>query len=331
MKNLKKLLILVTFSFSILIFDSCNKEDLHDHNDIAQDHNDNWDDDSNDDVSGDDDNTAGNDDSGQEEGSITLYKVEGEHIIKVQDYDVTGQNLAYQKDTQKHQDIWNLVKKVVPMSFRSKMSQFLIYNGEQNGSAGFVFPTSTDLSKWQMAIAIDYPDTDDLIHTVIHEFGHILTLSNKQVNASIMANSCSNYHTGEGCANADSYINKSYQKFWADIWGDFQKGQDSETAAEEFYNKYQNRFVTQYASTNPGEDIAEVFAYFVMRSNSAEGNTIADKKMQLLYDYNETVELRNYARKNISFSSKSRKNGAYEMWKPRSFKTTHKSCVRGLH
>ena len=49
--------------------------------------------------------------------------------------------------------------------------------------------------------------------------------------------------------------------FWKE---DFKASQDQEE--DDFYSGNENNFVTDYAATNPGEDIAESFAFFVLQS-----------------------------------------------------------------
>ncbi|MBI3151573.1 MAG: hypothetical protein HYZ21_05540, partial [Chloroflexi bacterium] len=55
--------------------------------------------------------------------------------------------------------------------------------------------------------------------------------------------------------------------------------------------KYEDRFVTSYAATNPEEDIAEAFTFFVFGPTPA-GDTIAEKKVLFFYQYPELIELR---------------------------------------
>ena len=86
---------------------------------------------------------------------------------------------------------------------------------------------------------------------------------------------------------------------WTDIWNEYQQGQGSVSALQSFYNRHRVRFVTNYAATNPGEDIAEVFATFVTMSTRPEGNTIAERKILLMYDEPELVQLRTYIRNNL--------------------------------
>ena len=317
MRKLKHLLAIAILIVSISLFNSCSKDDSF-NNDFNSGFVDSTGNSSGDTNSGNDNSDNGNNNPSGEEGEITLYRVQGESIVKITDYNVTGQDLNYQQDTQKHQELWDLVKKVMPASYRTKMSEFLIYNGDVSGSAGFVFETASDLSKWRMGIAINYADDQqELTYTVIHEFGHILTLNNDQVNASISQNSCSTYFTGEGCSKTASYINKLQSQYWVDIWSEFQTAQNSQTGMQQFYNANSNRFVTQYAATNPGEDIAEVFATFITRNGGVNGNSIAEQKIQLMYNHSELVSLRNYIRGNLGGATK---NGRSLLPSPGSWK-----------
>lgn len=269
--------------------------------------------------------------SGEE---ITLYKVDGDQIIKVKDFDVKGAELELQKDVQKHQEIWNLVKKIVPLSHRSKMSDFLIYAGANSGTAGFVVETNADLSKWKMGIAIDiaydggFNAGNELSYTIIHEFGHILTLDNTQLDASVSQNDCANYYPGEGCARSNSYINKLFSNYWAGIHGEHQDAMnEGDDALRQFYDKYQSHFVTDYAATNPGEDIAEVFAFFVTKPDRPSGNAVSDQKINLLYDHPELVTLRNEIRNNLAGFGKNRSLlPTPGSWKRAHSLSTHTKC-----
>ncbi len=318
MKSLQKLKLILIVFFALVLTQSCDRDDLVDQfnfDDPAEISGDDFDDDDfNDDDFDDDDSSADDDathnddhyDSDGGDGSITLYKVSGTSITKIQDYEVSGQLKEAQNDVAKHQEIWELVKKIVPENYMSKIDEFVLYWGENDGSAGYVVENAEDLSVWKMGIAIDYAyeggfNADgELAYTIIHEFGHILTLDNTQVDASISENNCQNYFTGEGCAKTNAYINQIQTRFWADIWSDYQDASDSESGMQGFYEKYSDRFVTQYAATNPGEDIAEVFATFVTSNSSANGNTIANQKIQLMYDYPELIALRDFIRGNTA-------------------------------
>lgn len=316
MKLFKNIIWIVLFSTSVVFFNSCSKET----NPVTAD------------VVGDNGNDGSDDGSGSgsgqltgSQGEITKYKVENGSISKIGDYKVSGKDLDYQKDVAKHNQIWELVKKIVPENQLVKMSEFMIYNGEVTGSAGYVVERSSDLSKWQMGIAINFAFEGgfnaggELAYTIIHEFGHILTLNDVQLNSAISEANCTNYYPGEGCAKSNSYINELYQKYWKDIADEHRKAQEDQSSQQKFYNKYQSRFVTAYASTNPGEDIAEVFTNFVVKKDKPSGATIAEKKMLLMYDRTALVDFRNHIRKNLNLRGRGA-NASFELPKPGAWK-----------
>lgn len=238
-------------------------------------------------------------------GEVTLYQVNGDKITVVKDYEVSGRELEFQNDRDKHQLIWDLTRKIIPLSHRNKVDKFLIYTGESSQTAGFVNPINNDLSKWRMGIAIDYAfeggfnANKELSHTIIHEFGHILSLNNAQVNASVAEGNCNGFHLQEGCAKQGSYLHAIYTRFWADIYAEYRdKHKEGQTRMDQFYRKYQDHFVTEYASTNLVEDFAEVFAVFVSQNQKPPASSIANKKVLMLYEYPELVDLRNQIRGN---------------------------------
>lgn len=321
MKRPQRLKWILLVFLAILTVQSCQKDDGPiDPDPITETSGTDGDNDSNGDGNADNgDGTDGNGDGNSRDGSgtdtgeggITLYKVEGPDLVKRTDYKVTGTDLELQNDTKKHDEVWGLVKKIVPESHLARIGEFMIFSGEGNGTAGYVFPIANDLSKWQMGIAMDFAYEGgfnaggELAYTIIHEFGHILTLDIDQVDASISQNDCNNYFVGEGCAKTGSYINKLHSHYWADIWGEFQAAGDSGEKMEQFYQKHEDRYVTAYASTNPAEDIAEVFATFVTRKGGVNGNSMAEQKIQLMYDHPELISLRDFVRGNMA-SSKGR-------------------------
>jgi len=255
-----------------------------------------------------------------EEGGITLYSVDGYNINKTTDYKVADNLVELQKDSQKHSEIWDLISKVVPNNYITFFNEYIVITGEESGIAGYVVQTTHDLTKWQIGIAIDlaydggFNRDGELSYTIIHEFGHVLTLNDTQLDSKKTENDCQNYFPGEGCAKEGSYINALYQNYWKDIHDEHLDTGDDESKKQAFYEKYQDRFVTQYASTNPGEDIAECFTHFVI-FDKPTGDTYANKKVQLFYNYPELVELRNYIRKSLSIGTKSKSAPVIKVWK----------------
>lgn len=292
MKITKNLIVLIVLVSLIASFQSCKKDDTLVKPEEVVDTNGN----SSEEPGTDENNTE----TSESDGGITMYRVDGDNLIKEKDYAVTGKELEFQKDTEKHQEIWALTKKIIPLKYRNKMSHFLIFVEYEAGVAGYLKPKNDQLSKWEMGINIDvaYDGTvfnkdGDLAYTIIHEFGHLIAENDDQVDASVPQSSCKNYYT-EGCLRDDSYFNQFFTKFWTNIHDEFLKlDPDYQDETVAFYEKYQNQFVTWYSANNPGEDIAEVFATFVTSKGGVNGNTIAHQKIQFMYDQPELVKLRN--------------------------------------
>ncbi|PAV30467.1 hypothetical protein CIL05_05015 [Virgibacillus profundi] len=152
-------------------------------------------------------------------------------------------------------------------------------------------------------------------YTLIHEFGHVLTLSEDQVRVdeevflsedeeafeAAEAN-CSTYYPYIGCPNEDSYLSQYYKAFWMDIEDDFnQIDWETEEDYKAFFYENEERFFNSYQGSNPVEDIADAFTFFVMtHSNEIEGKAdLKYSKLEFFYQYEELVELRTMILENM--------------------------------
>ncbi len=220
-----------------------------------------------------------------------MYRVNGQSISLIKDFAVSGDLQAYQDDKQKHQEIWNFVTRLIPIQYRNKISEFELFHGGGQ-LLGYVINKTEGLDQWKFALAIDQVSglneidfNNDFTYTTLHELGHVITLNDDQLIPG--EGSCNSYHTGEGCSREGSYIKSIFDIGWKDVI-------DEHIGADpyDFYLKYESRFLTDYAATNPAEDIAEVFTYFIIQSDKPTGNTIADQKVRALYDFPDLVQLR---------------------------------------
>lgn len=219
-----------------------------------------------------------------------------------------------EKDMKNHEVLWNKVKKIIPKSYLYRISSFTIDTDGVGGIAASVGAMTDENKKFDFSI--DLKDSfdekgnligEELNHTIIHEFGHILTLNNSQMKENRDEKS-KTYTTEEGTTIEKSYLNKFYNKFWKSIYKEWKKANENTTAenteemtedaAYKFYEKHSDSFVTDYAATNPEEDIAESFTAFVLQ-DKPKGHSIKDKKVLFFYDFEEAVKLRNEIRQNI--------------------------------
>jgi len=224
-----------------------------------------------------------------------------------------------QDDEQAHQQVWDYFATLIPPDQRDAIAEYAIITDGQGGTLAAVSQTYTDPDLWSLQVDIaDIADYYELSFTLVHEFGHVLTLGPNQVPPSLAifnnpeddglyleeASACLNYFPGEGCANPDSYINNYYNQFWDDIydeWNEINLEEDEDIYYEkldEFYYKYEDQFVTSYAATNPEEDIAEAWSFFVFSPTPA-GDTTAEEKVLFFYQYPELVKLRANILKNM--------------------------------
>ncbi|MBI5825317.1 MAG: hypothetical protein HZB18_14910 [Chloroflexi bacterium] len=247
-----------------------------------------------------------------EEIYIVTYSVSGEEITDPQYESVSPDLQDEQDDEQTHQQVWEYFRSFIPARERDGVAEYSIITDGRGGTLAAVSQTQSDPNLW--SLQVDIADTGnyyELTYTLVHEFGHLLTLGPRQVAPSLAvfnnpedddvyfdeASACPDYFPGEGCANPDSYIDDFYNQFWADLyeeWNEINYEEDEDIYYEKldgFYAKYEDRFVTSYAATNPEEDIAEAFAFFVFSPEPA-GDTIAEEKTLFFYQYPELIELR---------------------------------------
>jgi|GEM_PF-3580657 len=228
-------------------------------------------------------------------------------------YSIAGDTISLSKDeagedellndAAKHNLIWNQFTKLIPASYRGSFDTFIVFNDAEDSTAAYVQNNDEALTKWTIAVNMaDTFDEDGTVYdpkefnlTLIHEFAHVMTLNAKQVEADKDEQSCRpQFHTGEGCAKPNAFINLFFKKFWSAR--DYSRVTESESGAEALYAEKPNSFITDYAATNPGEDIAETFAYFVVKTKPQD-DTIKDKKILFFYQHPSLVTLRQNIRK----------------------------------
>ncbi len=243
---------------------------------------------------------------------LVTYAVNGDEISSPSYESVSSDLESYQNDTATQETIWKYYTGMIPADARELLVGYKVITDGQGGSLAMVEQSPDDPTEWLLNVDIaDTNDLRDLTYTLIHEYGHLLTLNENQINIdedifynpddedlyAAAETSCATYFPGEGCAKSDSYINLFYEKFWAGIYDEWSETQYIEDdyayyeALDNFYYKYEDQFVTDYAATNTGEDIAESWTFFII-SDKPSGNTIAEEKILFFYQFPELVQLR---------------------------------------
>ncbi len=190
------------------------------------------------------------------------------------------------------QAIWSRFVSLIPADQRQMVSSFELNPAEASGA--YVYPADEDPTKWVLGVSLELGE--DLDYVLIHEFGHLLTLQATEVPPAPDGDpdSCPTYFTGEGCALRGTTMADFVQRFWPQAQIDeIARLHDAEDydGLEAFYDEHRDDFVTDYATTNPAEDLAETFAVFVTEERPT-GNTIADQKVNMLWSDPDMVTLR---------------------------------------
>jgi len=246
-----------------------------------------------------------------DDGSVTLvtYTVKGDKISSpVLGKKIPSEYKKYTKDSELHNRIWKLITDIIPLDQRKDLDQFILFTDGQDSITGSVGEGSTP-DTWSVEIdVLDSENLATLSTTLVHEFGHMLTLGASQVK--YYADTCQYYMASDGCSREDSYINGFYNQFWwnlYDEWKSYAKpdenGEVNEDGAYAFYEKHPDQFVSDYAATHPEEDIAESWTYFIY-SDVPKGDTIAEQKIQFFYMFPELVEMRRQMQNNLCNYSK---------------------------
>jgi hypothetical protein len=228
-------------------------------------------------------------------------------------YTIDGDDINLKKWNKEasHEEIWKLFTKLIPLYYRRDFKLYSVYEDSKSDTIASVVQDSNENTKWNMDVnkALFYDEawkltTKESTHTLIHEFAHVLSLGKSQVDylptnlafeSSIdrFKEKCSSTFLSEGCLKKQSYLQAFITDFWtkAGVIATEGKGQF-------IYEWQESEFVTDYAATNPAEDIAESFTYFILKPKPA-GETMAEKKILFFYQYDELVKLRNLIRNRL--------------------------------
>ena len=211
-----------------------------------------------------------------------------------------------------HEWIWDYFAALIPPEQRSLVTEFSAMSDGRSHILAGVSRTDDDTNDWGLLVDVqDASDHYSLTYTLMHEFGHLLTLKSSQVAADklVIFNpekeefyeravaACPQYFADDGCSTPNSYINEFFDRYWKGFYPEWQeidktKEEDSYYGSlHDFYKIYADQFVTEYAATSPEEDIAESWAFFIL-APKPDTQSIANEKILFFYEYPELVQLR---------------------------------------
>ena len=206
-----------------------------------------------------------------------------------------------------------------PADQRTSLAYFIVATDGKGGMLASVEQFSGHTGVW--ALVVDPADATrprDLTFTLMHEFGHLLSLNSSQVkpDEAVLSHpddmqvleketaSCPQYFASGGCSLPDSYINQFFDRFWTKLYSEWttvdaaRKKSDYIALLAHFYHRHPTQFVTAYAASSPEEDLAETWAYFVLNPKPRD-DSMAHKKVLFFYDFPELVNLRSQIATNV--------------------------------
>ncbi len=212
---------------------------------------------------------------------------------------------------------WHRVKSLLPNDLLEEyVTSLRLYTDGPQEDLGGLNQLDESNQYWQLDLDtadINFHNLDsgfvlDYTHTLIHEFGHLLTLNATQVEPTedLRQDDARGYLTSEGYALQSSYLGKFVDRFWPmnflTQWDKIDGIRNESRRADKLYTFYlenSGRFVTDYAAENPEEDIAESWAFFVL-SDKPLANELKAEKVLFFYQFQELVQMRNSIRSKIT-------------------------------
>ncbi|KXX70753.1 putative zinc-binding metallopeptidase [Flammeovirga sp. SJP92] len=223
-----------------------------------------------------------------------------------------------QYDNKLGEHYWTFIRELLPTPLMDQyVKRFRIYTDGKEGDLGGMTLINDSNQDWQLEVDIadlQLEETNqekivDYQHTLIHEFGHLLTLNITQIAPTDdeYQDDSKGYLTSEGYARKNSYLDVFVAQFWPDEllfqWDkidQIRNQRKKENRLFDFYLNAPRSFVTDYAAESPEEDIAESWTYFVMDEIKG-GNTIKEQKVAFFYRYPELIQYREEIRKKLRY------------------------------
>ena len=226
---------------------------------------------------------------------------------------ITNDSLSYSSMAQ---DYFNTINNTLPKDLIDKYVVSLrLFTDGKDGDLGGLNQMNESVYSWQFDLdtadvniySKDSIEILDYTHTLIHEYGHLLTLNPSQIELTddMIQDDNKGYLTSEGYALKDSYLGIFVKQFWDDEllleWDNIDNKKNENKRVKllyEFYLSHRDNFVTDYAAESPEEDIAEAWTFFVL-SDKPDTNTVKNQKVIFFYQFPELVEYRQKIRLNI--------------------------------
>jgi hypothetical protein len=200
--------------------------------------------------------------------------------------------------------LWRLLQSAIPPSIRRYVTELLLFDGDdaspQGPLLGEVQPLRDDPARWRLGLRLDATSSEELLLTIAHEVGHLISLNVEETAPSFTAAQCHTYVSVTGCLRGSAILTRFVYDEWSqamyDEWSSIDAIGDDRARQEEldtFYAKHRTDFVDPYAVTAPEEDFAETYAYWCVHgvTGGRTGGAAGDGEAKRRY-LQEQVDLR---------------------------------------
>ena len=220
------------------------------------------------------DSAGGGDGMSRSDVQASEARLADDAVRYIPDGDTLGPSADGEEPDETAQQLWSLFAAVAGER-TDTIDAFAVYNDPDDTSMASVMRTD-DPARWNADVNTAWIDDEaELEHTMVHEFGHILTLSADQVPETTGA--CPTVELGEGCPGPTSLAAGFQSRFWA-AYGASVPADDGADEGEvaAFFREHGSfdSFVSEYAATNMVEDMAESWAEYVL--SDTPGFTLSD-------------------------------------------------------
>lgn len=194
-------------------------------------------------------------------------------------------------------DMWSAFLRMVTPEFAAEHVTVLrIAHAPDSPVTAAVARAAVRPARWTLTVNVaNVPDRSAYLRTLVHEYAHLLTLGDGEVDSS--AAWCPTTELREGCLLADSTLERFKERFWT-AYGDDAPPPDSASAtvAWRHYLEHNDEFIGVYAARNVVEDAAETFTEFVIRDRPNPESGPWALKILFFWSYPEYVAIRAHIR-----------------------------------
>lgn len=221
-----------------------------------------------------------------------------------------------QLDNQFGQTYWEKVRSTLPDELLTKyVVRFTLFTDGEQEDLGGMTPLNDMNDEWEIDLDtfdMNLSNNDslhvlDYMHTLIHEFGHLITLNARQLISTEdkFQNDEMGYLTSEGYAPPQSYLGQFVENYWPmellREWDKIDKLKWENKKVSLLFDFYLSRpqlFVSDYAAESPEEDIAESWTYFVF-CDQPKDTQVKHKKISFFYQFPNLVKYREQIRSKL--------------------------------